>query len=107
MWISLKIQKKIKQFIDNKNSRFESCRMYFNSEDLDNESTLYADGFEKAFLGHISIFNKTIACYDINKCIEILIEDNNMSQEEAVEYLDFNVLGAYVGEHTPAFLYPK
>ncbi len=80
--------------------------MYFNSEDLDIESTLYAEGFEKAFLGHLRIFNKTIACYDINKCIEILVEDN-MSQEEAIEYLEFNVLDAYVGEHTPAFLYPK
>ena len=27
-----------------------------------------------------------------------------MSDEEAMEYFDFNVIGAWVGEHTPVFL---
>ena len=30
----------------------------------------------------------------------------DMSYEEAVEFFEFNVTGAYVGEHTPAFLTP-
>jgi hypothetical protein len=42
--------------------------------------------------------------YDLNKCIEVLVDRDGMSQEEAVEYMDFNVLGAYVGEETPIFL---
>jgi len=28
----------------------------------------------------------------------------NMTHEEAMEYFDFNVVGSYVGEHTPAFI---
>jgi hypothetical protein len=28
----------------------------------------------------------------------------DMSEEEAWEYFDFNIAGAYVGEHTPFFL---
>jgi hypothetical protein len=27
-----------------------------------------------------------------------------MPQEDAIEYFDFNVSGAYVGEHTPVFI---
>jgi len=30
---------------------------------------------------------------------------DGMSYEEAIEYFDFNVTGAYVGEHTPMFIY--
>jgi hypothetical protein len=29
-----------------------------------------------------------------------------MPIDEAIEYMEFNVLGAYVGEDTPAFLVP-
>jgi len=39
---------------------------------------------------------------DREKCIEILMED--MSEEEAEEYFEFNVQGSYVGETTPAFI---
>ena len=63
---------------------------------------LYADGFEKAFMGHARRFNIEIAIYDYNKCIGILEKD--MTREEAEEFFEFNVVGAWVGEYTPAFL---
>ena len=63
---------------------------------------LLAEGFEKAFLGTGRQFNKEIAVYNYNKCIEILAED--MGYEDAVEYFEYNVVGAYVGEETPIFL---
>jgi hypothetical protein len=31
----------------------------------------------------------------------ILRDRDNMDIEEAIEYLDFNVLGAYIGKRTP------
>ena len=40
------------------------------------------------------------------KCIDILIRDHDMSELEAIEYFEFNVSGAYVGENTPIWLYP-
>ena len=61
-----------------------------------NEEVLYADGFEKAFIGIGVQFNKSLAIYDYSKCIEVLIDDG-MSYEEAVEWMDYNVLGSYVG----------
>lgn len=71
-----------------------------------NEEVLYADGFEKAFIGIGVQFNKSLAIYDYSKCIEVLIDDG-MSYEEAVEWMDYNVLGSYVGENTPVFIMPE
>tara|TARA_R110000796_G_scaffold8939_9_gene30772 strand:- start:311 stop:598 length:288 start_codon:yes stop_codon:yes gene_type:complete len=68
------------------------------------DGCLMADGFEEALIGFGTRFNNPVTIYDLNKCIDILIEGDGMSQEEAIEYMDFNVLGAYVGEETPIFL---
>jgi len=69
----------------------------------DAEGLLLADGLEDAFLGVCQQFDRSMALYDYHKCVEIHMK-NGMTDEEAVEYLDFNTLGAYVGEKTPAFL---
>ena len=71
----------------------------------DDENVLLADGFEDAFVGIGRQFvGKPIAVYDRVKCIEILVERDGMSFEEAEEYFSFNVEGAYVGEQTPMFV---
>ena len=68
-----------------------------------NEDMLFADGFDDALVGYIERAGMpSIACYDKDKCIEILAKD--MTYEEAVEYFYFNTAGAYVGENTPCFL---
>lgn len=69
-----------------------------------NPEALLADGFEDALIGVGQQFNKTLAVYDRQKCIEILMERDGMSDEEAVEYFEYNVTGAWVGEYTPIFL---
>ena len=67
-----------------------------------NEDMLFADGFDDALVGYIERAGMpSIACYDKDKCIEILA--NDMTYEEAVEYFYFNTAGAYVGENTPCF----
>ena len=63
---------------------------------------LFADGFDKAIVGVSQQFNSLSVAYDKRKCIEILKKD--MSEDEAMEYFDFNIVGAYVGEHTPSFI---
>ena len=42
--------------------------------------------------------------YSIDKCIEILVNRDDMTPEDALEYLEFNTLGAYVGKDQPVFL---
>ncbi len=66
---------------------------------------LFADGFEDAFIGIGWQFNNPFAVYDIEKCKEVL-RSRGLGDDEAMEYLDFNVLGAYVGTQTPVFLDP-
>lgn len=68
----------------------------------EDEPIILADGFESAFIGVAHQFTTAFAVYDRKKCIEILMKD--MTSEEAEDYFDFNVRGAYVGENTPAFL---
>jgi hypothetical protein len=68
------------------------------------EDALFIDGFDDALIGYVQRFNTSVALYNVNKVIEILIE-NGMSIEEAWEYFNFNIVGAWVGEFTPAFAY--
>lgn len=44
-----------------------------------------------------------VVVYDQGKVIKALIEDG-MSEEDAQEWYEFNILGSYVGENTPMFL---
>ena len=64
------------------------------------ERILLADGFEDALIGFVEIFNRTVALYDRRKCLEILINRDGMSEDEAEEYFTYNVTGAYAGELT-------
>jgi hypothetical protein len=63
---------------------------------------LTLDGFDEAVLGVVERAGLLAVCYDRNKILEILMRD--MNHEEAVEYYEFNILGAYMGEHTPVYL---
>ena len=65
-----------------------------------------ADGYEKAFIGTtISAFGrKQVALYDYDKCIMVLMNDNDWSEEEAIEWFNFNTIGSWVGEDTPIFV---
>jgi len=65
---------------------------------------LYADGFDDAIIGIGRQFNKTIVVYDESKCLDILIKRDGMTEKEAIEFFEFNVVGAYVGEHTPIYV---
>ena len=79
-----------------------------------NEEALLADGFDEAVIGMWERFGNTpVVAYDRDKCIEILMDefaqDTDDDEEEdlstrAIEYFDYNVMGAYVGEFTPVFL---
>ena len=70
-----------------------------------NPEAMMADGFDDAVLGMcIQFGGEPVVAYDYNKCIEILKERDGMGRTEAIDYLEFNVLGSYVGLHTPVFI---
>jgi len=65
---------------------------------------LKADGFDDAILGVVERIGTQAICYDQDKVIDILIERDGMTYEEAIEYFEYNIAGAWVGESTPFFL---
>jgi hypothetical protein len=67
------------------------------------DGILLADGLEDAFMGLGTKFNATSAVYDMDTCIETLVQEG-MTDSEAFEYFSVNIQGAYVGENTPIFV---
>lgn len=70
-------------------------------EEMPDEQFLRADGFDEAVIGYEPNTMKLV--YDINKMVSILVAQD-MDEEEAWEYLDFNTFCAYVGEKTPIYI---
>jgi len=71
------------------------------------DKTMLFDGFEKAFLGILRRCGQSIpiAIYDYGRCMDILMERDGMEEDEAVEWIEHNSIGAWVGEGTPAMLF--
>jgi len=67
-------------------------------------SALFADGFDDAILGLTEVEEGWRVCYDIGRILEILVAEHGMDVDEAIEYYDFNIGGAYVGPLTPLFI---
>jgi hypothetical protein len=66
------------------------------------ESVLLCDGFDEAFIGLSQRINEPLlAVYSYEKMVQVLMKRDGMGHDDAVDYLDFNVLGAWVGEQTP------
>jgi hypothetical protein len=67
------------------------------------EGLLFADGFDDAIIGVAErIGMEAVVAYSVGAILQILAQD--MTEDEAVEYFEFNILGAYVGERTPVFI---
>jgi len=69
------------------------------------ERVVLADGFEEALIGYAlrAGFDGAVAVYDQKRCLHILMERDGMTYEDAVEFFEFNVIGAWVGPKTPIF----
>ena len=60
---------------------------------------LIADGFDSAILGVDESSKKII--YSVKECLREIMAGGGATQEEAIEYFEFNVRGSYVGDKTP------
>jgi hypothetical protein len=70
-----------------------------------NPDALLADGLEAACIGvTVNHHHAHVAVYDVQKCIQILVERDGMTHEGAEEFLEFNTFGAYVGENGPLYV---
>jgi hypothetical protein len=60
------------------------------------------DGFDEAIIGYEPNSGRLI--YDRDKMVMIAVEDMEMDHQDAIEHLEYNVWGAYVGELTPIYI---
>lgn len=60
--------------------------------------------YDIAIIGFAERINlEAVVCYSTNMVLALLIEDG-MSDEDAEEHFDFNILGSWLGEQTPIFI---
>jgi hypothetical protein len=69
------------------------------------------DGLEDSVIGQASIWNGNkrveVLVYDADKMIKVFMDRDGMSEEEANEYIVFNIEGAYIGEDTPVLVWQR
>lgn len=68
----------------------------------DTEDVVFATGFDDAIIGFEPNLWRVV--YSREKAIEILVNNDGMSEEEAVEFAEYNTFAAYIGEKTPIWV---
>jgi hypothetical protein len=68
------------------------------------EGLVVLDGFGDAVVGIAERYNERVVVYDHCKVVEILVCRDGMGEEEAVEFIDYNIAGAFVGNGGPFLL---
>ena len=73
-----------------------------------NEEMLKADGYDEAIIGQAYVWRNNgqfnVFVYDAEKIRSILMK-KGMDSDEAREFIEFNIEGAYVGNYTPIFVW--
>ena len=70
-----------------------------------NPEALTADGLDDAILGIAYRAGAApLVAYSTSQCIQILMDLDGMSHDEASEFFEFNKVGAFVGPGTPVFV---
>jgi hypothetical protein len=73
------------------------------------------DGFDSALIGMATVWQREgdggarridTLIYDGDVIVTILMHESGLSQDEAEEYISYNIEGAYVGETTPIIVWP-
>ena len=71
-------------------------------EILADEECLTADGFDKALVV-CTYGGDVVAVYDVDLMVGILMEEG-LDWMDAMEFLEYNVFGSYMGEKTPKYM---
>jgi hypothetical protein len=67
------------------------------------------DGFDACVVGTANIWRDqitvTVLVYNADAMIETMMDRDGMTEEEAIEYFEFNIEGAYIGIDTPVLFF--
>jgi len=78
----------------------------YNIEEIA-EGAIILDGLDDAIVGVVEEFgNGRRVLYSTDKIIDLLMERDGMTDEEAIEFFEFNIIGSYNGEGMPIFVTP-
>ena len=70
------------------------------------DSALLIDGADDALIGFTNHGNSPLlAVYEYDKLVDVFMNDG-MTYEDAVEWVDFNIVGAWLGDQTPIIVMP-
>ena len=73
--------------------------------EIEVEECIILDGLDSAIAGIGSQYGKpTLIVYDEALVIKTLVDDQDMTLDEAWEYYEFNIKHAYYGEGTPIIM---
>jgi len=69
------------------------------------EDYLLMDGYDDCIIGVCNRFGQEpIVAYSYEKVIEKLKATEGYTDEEAMEWFEFNMIGSWVGDKTPCFM---
>ena len=69
-----------------------------------NEMAMLVDGHDDALAGYDT---QGRAIYFVDAIIGRLMQRDGMTQDEAIEFFDFNIECAHVGQFTPIYMYEE
>lgn len=73
--------------------------------ELYGDDLVLMDGYDDALAGVVFRFGmQPIACYNKEKVLQIMQDRDGMDYEEALEFYEFNQIGAWLGDRTPCFI---
>lgn len=79
------------------------------ADSCDEEIMMLPPEFDRAIAGLTECFEdhgrRHRVCYSYPLVLECLVEDQGMSEEEAQEWFDFNIIDAYLGPGMPCYLF--
>ena len=80
--------------------------MTINNYDIDEycEGAVILDGLDDAIIGIVEDFTGRKILYSKTKIINILMVRDGMTEGEAQEFYDYNILGLYASDLNPVFL---
>lgn len=65
------------------------------------------DNCDEAIIGKgVRCGQEPVLVYDYNKLIKVFKKEG-MSEEESMEWIDYNIIGAWIGDDTPIILFPR
>lgn len=89
------------ELMANRKKRIEELKQAIENA---NPDAMLADGHDDALAGYDT---QGRAIYFIDAIIGTLMKRDGMTYEEAYEFFDFNIAGAFVGEYTPIYMYEE